>query len=47
MRVPTKEEIKQALQIPKATPPLDKFGRANRPTTVKNMTVKIKVKGQR
>jgi len=47
MRVPSKEEIKQALQIPKATPPLDSLGRTNRPTTAKNMTIKIKVKGQR
>jgi hypothetical protein len=47
MRVPTKEEIKQALQIPKATPPLDRLGRTNRPTTTKNMMMKVRGKGQR
>jgi hypothetical protein len=47
MGVPTKEEIKQALQIPKVTPPLDRLGRTNRPTTTKNMMLKIKEKGQR
>jgi len=47
MGVPTKEEIKQALQIPKVTPPLDSLGRTNRPTTTKNMMLKIKEKGQR
>jgi len=47
MRVPTKEEIKQALQIPKATPPLDRLGRGNRPTTTKNMMMKVRGKGQR
>lgn len=47
MRVPTKEEIKQALQIPKVTPPLDRLGRTNRPTTTKNMMMKVRGKGQR
>jgi len=47
MRVPTKKEIKQALQIPKVTPPLDRLGRTNRPTTTKNMMLKIRYKGQR
>jgi hypothetical protein len=47
MRVPTKEEIKRDLRIPKVTPPLDRLGRTNRPTTTKNMMLKIRVKGQR
>jgi hypothetical protein len=44
MRVPTKEEIKQALKIPKVTPPLDKLGRTNRATTSKSMMLKIREK---
>ena len=45
MSVPTKEQLKRDLQIPKVTPPLDRLGRTNRPTTTKNMMLKIRQKG--
>lgn len=46
-KVVSYEQLKRDLQIPKVTPPLDRLGRTNRPTTTKNMMLKIRVKGQR
>jgi len=39
LKVPTKEEIKAALEIPKATPPLDRLGRRNTATTPKALLI--------
>jgi hypothetical protein len=39
LKVPTKDEIKTALEIPKATPPLDRLGRRNTATTPKALLI--------
>jgi len=44
MKTPTIDELKKALAIPAAKPPLDRLGRTNRSTTSKSMMLKIRKK---
>jgi hypothetical protein len=44
MKTPTIDELKKALAIPAAKPPVDRLGRTNRPTTSKSMMLKIRKK---
>jgi hypothetical protein len=44
MKVPTINELKKALAIPAAKPPVDRLGRTNRQTTSKSMMLKTRKK---
>jgi hypothetical protein len=46
LKVPTKKEIKAALEIPKVTPPLDRLGRRNTATTPKALLIERIKRGQ-
>jgi len=39
VKVPSYEELRACLQIPKATPPLDRLGRRNTATTPKALLI--------